>query len=111
MTRQVLFEHLRRTRFAPGDREAAQRDAHRIADHLRKTYGATTVGIGSAFVPVRPFRHDSDIDLVVRGLPPERYFRELSICSAMTSFPLDLIPWEDANALMRRRAREEGVAF
>jgi predicted nucleotidyltransferase len=33
----------------------------------------------------------SDIDLAVRGLPPERYFRALSQASRALAVPLDLV--------------------
>ena len=34
MDRQIFLDHIRHTRFAPGDKAAAQRDARRIARYL-----------------------------------------------------------------------------
>ena len=63
------------------------------------------IGIGSLFDPARPFLERSDIDLVVSGLPKGKYFAALSEAADLTRFHLDLIPLEDANDLLRERAR------
>jgi predicted nucleotidyltransferase len=106
--REVLLAHLRKTRFAAGDRERARRDAERIASYL-KGYGARVIGIGSAFSIRKPFRRSSDIDLVVEGLPPERFYHACSRAEEMTDFSLDVIPLESATPLLRERVRKEGV--
>lgn len=92
-----------------GDAEGALADARRIADHLKRTYGARVFGIGSLFESARPFTPRSDIDLVVQGLPKARYFEELARVSEMTRFAIDLIPYEDANDLVRDIVAEAGV--
>lgn len=111
MDRDVLLAHLRRTRFAPGDRAQAQADARAIADHLERQYGARVVGIGSAFAESRPFRRTSDIDLVVEGLPAREFYRACAQASEMTRFHLDVIPLESATPALRERVEEEGVAL
>lgn len=108
MDREVLLAHLRRTRFAPGDRARARRDAERIASYF-KEYGARVIGIGSAFSSRKPFRRSSDIDLVVEGLPPERFYHACARAEDMTDFSLDVIPLESATPLLRKRVHEEGV--
>ncbi|MEW6750675.1 MAG: hypothetical protein AB1505_06825 [Candidatus Latescibacterota bacterium] len=105
----MLLAHLRRTRFAPGDRDQAQADARAIASYLKREYGARVVGIGSAFVTGRPFRRTSDIDLVVDGLLAADFFRASARAADMTRFPLDVIPLECATPLLRERVEEEGV--
>lgn len=104
-----MLAHIRKTHFAPGDRERAMRDAHVVAAYLRTTFGARVWGIGSAFDSARRFQFHSDIDLVVQGLPADRFFHASACAARMTEFPLDVIPLEDANSLMRQRVREEGV--
>ncbi|GAB4363648.1 MAG: hypothetical protein Kow009_00190 [Spirochaetales bacterium] len=91
-----LQEHLHRRLFREDLRRKAREDAKKIAMYLKETYQAEVFGIGSAFDPERPFSTRSDIDLVVKGLPEERYFHILDEVSVMTSFRLDLIPFEDA---------------
>ena len=68
-------------------------------------------GIGSAFDESRRFRSDSDIDLVVESLPPDRYFGTLLVVSRMTDFEIDLIPLESADACIRRLVDETGVVL
>ena len=109
MDRGDFLAHIRRTRFAPGDRERAQADAHRIADFLRLEGATRVVGIGSAFVSSRRFTKRSDIDLVVEGLPPRRFFRAFAEAADMTAFALDLTPAESATHYMRRAVDDEGV--
>jgi predicted nucleotidyltransferase len=107
--RSDLLEHLRRTRFAAGDAPAARRDAERIAHALEERYGSEVWGIGSLFEKTRPFRMGSDIDLVVRGIPKGVYFEALAYAQSLTRYDLDLIPWEDANDLVREIVAEAGV--
>ena len=96
-------------RLAPGDEKAARADAARIASHLRKRYGARSHGIGSLFEDLRPFRSNSDIDLVVRGLPKPEFFHILAEIDGMTDFEVNIIPWEDANSLVRDIVSRSGV--
>lgn len=109
MDRSVLLAHLRRTRFAPGDRDAAQADASRIANFLRAEGATRVVGIGSTFVATRRFTRRSDIDLVVEGLPPRRFFGASARAADMTAFKLDLTPLECATDYMRQSVADEGV--
>ena len=109
MDRSVFLAHIRRTRFAPGDRQDAQADARRIAEFLREQGAGRVVGIGSTFVSSRRFTKRSDIDLMVEGLPPRRFFRVLAEAADMTAFELDLTPAESATDYMRQAVDDEGV--
>ena len=79
MDRSTLLNHIRATHFESGDRELALADAQRIAAYLVKEGARRVVGIGSAFEPSRPFTDRSDIDLVVEGIEPGRFFRCLPV--------------------------------
>jgi hypothetical protein len=111
MDRQVLLEHLRRTRFSSAGRERAQADARRIAAFLRVEGALRVIGFGSAFAPDRRFTPRSDLDVAVEGLPPERYFSALVSAQEMTDFPLDLRPLESALEYLRESVRKEGVVL
>ena len=104
-----LIAYLGRTRFAPGDAAGARRDAKGIAGFLKDRYGAEVWGIGSLFEELRPFRRGSDIDLVAKGIPRDRFFEVLAEVEGSTSFSVDLIPWEEANDLIREIVLESGV--
>jgi predicted nucleotidyltransferase len=107
--RYRLLDHLDRHAPRPGDKDAALADALRIADYLREKYGAVVYGVGSLFLEGRPFTEKSDIDLVVKGLPADKFISILTAVDGMTKFQVDLVPYEDANSLMRTTADEEGI--
>ena len=109
MNRNDFLAHVRRTHFAPGNRETAQSHACRIAHFLRQQGASRVIGIGSACVPTRRFTKRSDIDLLVEGLPPRRFFRLSAQAANMTAFELDLTPVESATDCMRHAIDEEGV--
>lgn len=84
--------------------------AQECANHLRAEYDASAVYlIGSAVISKR-FHPRSDIDLMVKGLPDEKYFKALRDCWDLLppDFELDLIPWGDAPEKLKKKAREKG---
>lgn len=109
MDRSVLLAHLRKTRFAPGDRNAALADARRIADYFHDEYSALVIGVGSLFESPRTFRKGSDIDIVVKGVPPEKFILACVLAEKLSAFEVNLIPMETANELMQEIARTRGV--
>lgn len=84
-------------------------DARSIARFFREEYGARVFGVGSLFNPTRLFRSTSDIDLVVEGMAPQRFFEATGKAAFMTDFGLEMIPLEDATDHMRPIVAEEGV--
>ena len=109
MDRSELLDHLNKTRFAAGDRDRAIVDAKRIAAFVKEICGAEVFGVGSLFESPRPFTVNSDIDLVVKGVPEDEFFRISAKVDAMSSFEVNLIPWESANALMIEIVESGGV--
>ena len=109
MDRETLLNHIRVTHFESGDRELALADARRIAAYLFEQGARRVVGIGSAFEPARPFTDRSDIDLVVEGIEPDRFFSVSAGAAAMTDFRLDLTALEVATTALRRVVSEDGV--
>jgi len=90
-------------------KKAAYADAQRLAQVLREKYGCTrVVGIGSTFNE-KDFTEHSDIDLVVFGIPPQKYFSISATIGRLTSFEVDLIPAEDARPFTLQIVAEEGV--
>lgn len=109
--RNALLAHLRKSRFSEEERERALGEAREIADFLKRTYGCRVIGIGSLFASDRLFRRDSDIDLVVDGIPADQFFAASARAAALTSFSLDLIPLESSTVAMRTAVEEEGVSL
>jgi predicted nucleotidyltransferase len=108
VTQSQLLEHLHHLRVQPELKERALADARKIADHLKSRYAVEVIGIGSLFEAGRNFGPGSDLDLVVKGLPPGRYFSILDEAASLTSFELDLIPFESAHAYIIERANTAG---
>ncbi|MGH7491023.1 MAG: nucleotidyltransferase family protein [bacterium] len=90
-------------------KKQARAEAQKIAQFLRELYGCSrVVGIGSTFNE-KKFTEQSDIDLVVWGLSPGKYFSISSEIGDLTSFEVDLIPAENARPLILQLADQEGV--
>ncbi len=83
--------------------------ARQIAQQLVDRYDASQVYLIGSLVEKESVHETSDIDLVVRGLAADQYFAALAECYRMLSgeFHLDLIPYEDANELMKRSINEK----
>ncbi len=81
-------------------KETALRDVQKIARYFHENFQSEVWGIGSLFSDEEKFRMDSDIDLVVSKIPPEKFLRILNEVDSMSSIPIDIIPLEDANHLI-----------
>ena len=87
-------------------REQALSALPALVEILRQ-YGATEVYLfGSLRTGV--FHQASDIDLGVRGIPPERFFAALAALDAACDIPVDVVDLDEVSAALRRRILEEG---
>ena len=103
------IEYLSSRRTDASAKRAALADARRIAEYLSVRCKAVVFGIGSLFDPDRAFGPNSDIDLVVQGIPPERFFSITAVAASLTSFDVDIIPLEEADELIKQRVDASGV--
>lgn len=83
-------------------------DAAKIAGYLREIYGCGDIYLIGSLLEKDRFSEKSDIDLVVKGLPQERYFHILAEIRDITDFSIDIIPYEDANELVKDIVDKEG---
>ena len=83
-------------------------DAAKIAGHLREKHGCGEIYLIGSILEKERFSEKSDIDLVVKGLPKDRYFYILAEIRDITDFSVDIIPYEDANELIRDTVEKEG---
>ena len=65
-----------------------------------KAYGATEVYLFGSLAEGRFTRH-SDIDMAVRGLPPEKFFHAMGETMEVLGRPFDLVDLDDGSALAR----------
>jgi len=101
--------YLAARRHDPERERLARVDAAAVSRFLAEKCGARVYGIGSLFDAARPFGVRSDIDLVVADLPKGTFFELCAQAQELTRFQLDIIPYEDANELVRETVRERGV--
>lgn len=81
-------------------------DAIKAAAMTLKASGAREVYLfGSAATGT--MREGSDIDIAVRGLPPENYFRALALAGDVLKRTLDLVDLDEENPFTRY-LKEEG---
>jgi predicted nucleotidyltransferase len=69
----------------------------RVVQGLRK-YGATQVYVHGSWAR-QEARPDSDLDLVVGGIPASRFFRSIARVSRESHVTLDALPLESVNGL------------
>lgn len=89
-------------------REEGWEVARRAARLLVDEFGVRRVVAFGSLVWGR-FRRDSDVDLAVEGLPPDRFFRADFRLASELPVPIDLKPFEDCLPHLRQRIDEEGV--
>jgi hypothetical protein len=102
-------KYLAQRRNNPELRQKALADAAKIASFLFQRCGAKVYGIGSAFEGDRDFSIHSDIDLVAEGIPARIFVLLSAEAAFLTDFHLDLIPYENANELLRETVQARGV--
>ena len=91
-------------------RRKAKKVAQKCGRYLQEEYDVSSVYlVGSAAFSQR-FHTRSDVDLLDRGLPDDKYFKALKDCWGLLppGFELDLIPWEDAPESLKNKARDKG---
>lgn len=85
--------------------------AEKCAKILVEKYGAKKVHLIGSVAREMGVHRDSDIDLVVEGLPPEFYFKAWAELDheVLNGIKIDLIPFEDAYDSVKRELKEEGI--
>lgn len=92
-------------------RQQALVEAKRVAGKISQHAGVRKLVLfGSTLLPGR-FCERSDIDLGVWGLEPGEYFRVLAQIERECSFPVDLIPAEDARPAVQRNIERGEVLY
>ncbi|NCO34666.1 MAG: hypothetical protein AUJ92_08965 [Armatimonadetes bacterium CG2_30_59_28] len=98
------------------EREQWKRDARECADLIARTlardFGVETVCLVGSLTRSAVPAGRPDIDLAVRGLPADKYWKALgAACDAASPFEVDLIPVEDATPRMLEAIQEGQVLF
>ena len=89
--------------------QQAREQAQVCAKALVEEYGAERVYLIGSLARGRGFHSRSDIDLVVAGIAPERYFAVLADIAERASREVDLILLESATPALLECVANEGV--
>jgi predicted nucleotidyltransferase len=92
-------------------RDLAIEKARVVAKILKEKYQAKEVILFGSLIWRPDFMWErTDIDLLVRGLKSEKYFKALADISIISHpFHVDLIPFEKASPSVKKRIVEEGL--
>lgn len=91
--------------------ERARREAESIARLLVEEFGAKRVWLFGSLATGKGFRRNSDIDLAVEGLDPIQFFRAVGKALQLSSFAVDLKPFEALSPEAQQRILAEGKAI
>ena len=93
--------------------ERAWVEAKRLGALLVREFGATAVWVFGSLAGDRRgrtvFHLDSDIDLAVRGIPPESFFRAYGRVMGDSDFNVDLVDVDACVPQLRKAIVEEGI--
>lgn len=90
----------------------ARRVAQEAAKLLREEFGAEEVLLFGSSVRRSWFTVWSDIDLAVRGVPPDRYFSAVAAVTGLSpDFQIDLVDLEDCRADLRSVIERDGIVL
>jgi predicted nucleotidyltransferase len=88
--------------------QSARRDAESVARLLVEEFGARRVWLFGSLATGRGFRRSSDIDLAVEGLDPRQLFRAVGRALQISSFPVDIKPFDELPKEWQRKILAEG---
>lgn len=91
-------------------RQEALQCAQKLAGMLVDRFGAKKVELFGSVIHKDRFNKDSDIDIAVEGIGPEKYFSAVAECQTV-DFPVDLIEVATATRLMKERIARGTVLY
>ncbi len=89
-------------------RSEAKAEVLRLEALLRKGFEFESLFIVGSLVSGR-FGRRSDIDLIIKGLKPEDFFKAHALLLRESSFDIDLKPYEDLSEAFQSDVRKKGV--
>lgn len=91
--------------------DAAGRTARKIARELIKRFGARKVVLFGSLAR-GDFKHSSDIDLAVWGIPAAQFYRAVAFATGFSpDWNVDIIDAEECQTSLRTVINEEGIVL
>jgi predicted nucleotidyltransferase len=91
--------------------DRAWRDARQIAEQLVNEFGARRVILFGSVARQRALRPNSDIDLLVDGMPLDNFYRLVGDLRSSEGRAIDLIRLENVGESFRKIIELEGVVL
>ena len=85
-----------------------KREAQRLSRLLSEKFAVEAVYLFGSLVWRNIHSRDTDIDLAVSGLPPERYLEAVAYLDQESNFPVDLVDLNKVPDSLRQRIMAEG---
>ena len=90
--------------------QRAWQTAHRVAAMLYEDFGATQVAVFGSLAGRDWFSKESDIDIVVWGMPSDLYFRAVAQTIGFSQeFRIDLVNFDNCKGQFRERIQNQAV--
>ena len=86
----------------------ARAEAMRVAQVLVRDFGARRVYLYGSLAQEDGFHQQSDVDLAVEGIAPQRFFKVWASAGVHSSVPIDLVDLDEVGDKMRRLILEYG---
>jgi len=89
--------------------QQAQALAHKASNFLKQEYGEVEVILFGSSTQRDQFHLNSDIDLAIKGLPPEQFFKAVAQLQDLSpEFKIDLVQLEYCQTSLHQLILEEG---
>lgn len=105
--RRIAAREAADRRFAEEAMEVAREAARRLVEG----FGVERVILFGSLAGWRRFRRDSDIDLAVEGLAPQRFIRADADLAWHLPVPIHLRLMDDCPPMLRQRIEDEGIVL
>jgi len=89
-------------------RKEALKEAERLSCLLKEKFEYENLYLIGSVLKGRRFHFHSDIDLVIKGLKTDSFFKAFAFLIKNSPFPIDLKPWEELDAESKARVAKEG---
>lgn len=89
-------------------RMSAWTEAERLSALLKENFEYEALYLIGSVARGKGFHSHSDIDLIIKGLKKESFFKALALLIKNSTFPVDLKPWEEFDAESKTRVEKEG---
>lgn len=106
----LLFSHESAVKNNVHTYHLAWQEAKKIAEILKKEFGAKSVSIFGSLTDPERFNENSDIDIAVRGIPDEKFYSAVGKATRISDrFQIDVVDLDDCRESVRKSIENDGI--